>query len=503
MTQTQQQGIVERCLGRSAEILREYRVPILASLAAGMLTHGFAFTNKLLNGDEITALFGKGGGIDYGRWTIGLTSLLFPDASMPWIYGILSMLFFTAIVCITIRLFAISNPYLQGVLGAVFLSFPYMTGLYCYMFTSMPFALSLLLAVLSVCMGCSENRLIRLGGCLPLIFSLGIYQAYIAVAASYYVLLMIRRLLREEGSPEEVLLFGVKALARMGIALAVYYIGSRIALHSIGESYAEHGFSEHGILYRVALAYNALWKALAAGYFGYVPTKLSMILHVMGAGIVILLLGMWFARHYSQAKRAGLLLLCLLLLPLAMNCVFLLANVEVIHTIVLYSFVSVYVLIVILLEQAEGNSTSVLRNLTLAGMLLITISNIYFGNETYLKMYLQYENAYSYYTSVVTRIGMTEGFDSDCTIALMGRGGAAFYEVGQIDTGDLTGPEKNLLNVYSKERMIRQYLGFDVPFATWEEQLELGKLDEVKAMPEYPYPGSVKRVGNYIVVMLG
>ena len=53
MTQTQQQGIVERCLGRSAEILREYRVPILASLAAGMLTHGFAFTNKLLNGDEM------------------------------------------------------------------------------------------------------------------------------------------------------------------------------------------------------------------------------------------------------------------------------------------------------------------------------------------------------------------------------------------------------------------------------------------------------------------
>ena len=51
--------------------------------------------------------------------------------------------------------------------------------------------------------------------------------------------------------------------------------------------------------------------------------------------------------------------------------------------------------------------------------------------------------------------------------------------------------------------MIRQYLGFDVPFATWEEQLELGKLDEVKAMPEYPYPGSVKRVENYIVVMLG
>ena len=59
------------------------------------------------------------------------------------------------------------------------------------------------------------------------------------------------------------------------------------------------------------------------------------------------------------------------------------------------------------------------------------------------------------------------------------------------------------MNVYSKERMIRQYLGFDVPFATWEEQLELGKLDEVKAMPEYPYPGSVKRVENYIVVMLG
>ena len=503
MREIDQPGVMERAMEKAWETLRTCRVPIASALAAGILTHGFAFTNKLLNADEIGALFGKGGGVDYGRWAIGFTNLLFPDASMPWIYGILSMLLFTAVVCLTIRIFEIRNVFLQGALGAVFLSFPYMTGLYCYMFTSMPFAFSLLLAVCSVSMGCSEKRQIRLLGCVPLVISLEIYQAYVAVAASFYVLVMIRRLLLEKDSPEKVFRFGVRALARMGIALAVYYIGSRIALIGVGTEYAAHGFSEQGIFHRMALAYNALWKTLTAGYFGYVPTKLSTFLHMAGGVQILILLALWLKKHFGQWKRTGLLLLCLALLPLAMNSVFLLANVEVIHTIVLYSFVSVYVLAIIFLESAEGTLAQTWKSLTLAGLLIICLGNIYFGNETYLKLYLQYENAYAYYTSMVTRMTMADGFDPTCRIALVGRGGAALYTVPEIDTGNLTGPEPELVNVYTKEALIRQYLGFDVPFATLEEKVELSKLDEVKLMPEYPYQGSIRRVGEYLVVMLG
>ena len=60
MREIDQPGVMERAMEKAWETLRTCRVPIASALAAGILTHGFAFTNKLLNADEIGALFGKG-----------------------------------------------------------------------------------------------------------------------------------------------------------------------------------------------------------------------------------------------------------------------------------------------------------------------------------------------------------------------------------------------------------------------------------------------------------
>lgn len=40
--------------------LERWRVPYFTAMAAGLLSYMFAFTNKLVNHDEITCLFGKG-----------------------------------------------------------------------------------------------------------------------------------------------------------------------------------------------------------------------------------------------------------------------------------------------------------------------------------------------------------------------------------------------------------------------------------------------------------
>lgn len=42
------------------------KTPFLAALFTGLLAHGFAFTNKLLNHDEIESLFGKGATVHLG-----------------------------------------------------------------------------------------------------------------------------------------------------------------------------------------------------------------------------------------------------------------------------------------------------------------------------------------------------------------------------------------------------------------------------------------------------
>jgi len=494
-------SIMERLFYRLAERLRENRIPLLCGVGAGLLAHMFAFTNKLVNADEVGALLSKGGGVDYGRWAIDATRFLFPDASMPWIYGVVTVLLFSVSACLILRIFEIRNPFMQALLPVMLLVFPSLTALFCYMFTSAPFALALLLAVLSVYLGCREERLWRWGGCALLVLSLGIYQAYIAVAASLYVLLMICKLLDGETEVKQVFLFGLRAFVRLALSVAIYYLISRLALLVTGVDYVVYGTDERSIVYKLALAYNAFFKCFTRGYFAYVKGSLSMAMHLL----LLLFLAAFFAAWFLRCRdwrRGGLMLLCLLLLLLSINCIFLAADPEVIHSVVLYSFTSFYILAVIAGERLAGRPARWGRDLILASMLLISVSNIFLANKTYLKMFLQYEQAYSFYTGVVTQVKETEGFDADTKLAILGRSSAAGDEQEKLDTVGLMGPSDDLINIYTRDLFLRRYLGMDVPFASWGEEHRLMRDERVLAMPCYPYYGSVQAIDGFIVVKL-
>ena len=171
----------------------------VSAFAAGLAAYLFVFTNKLLNLDEIAGLFGKGESISSGRWALALTSYVFPDVSMPWINGMLSLLLLTAAACLTVRIFEIKSTLWQVLLGALLVVFPSQIVTFSYMFTCAPYALAVLLAVGSVyVLVCREGRWRYAASCAMLALSLGIYQAYLSVAASWCVVYLLKRTLDGE-----------------------------------------------------------------------------------------------------------------------------------------------------------------------------------------------------------------------------------------------------------------------------------------------------------------
>ena len=65
------------------------------------------------------------------------------------------------------------------------------------------------------------------------------------------------------------------------------------------------------------------------------------------------------------------------------------------------------------------------------------------------------------------------------------------------------GVNPELVNIYSRENLIRYYLGLDIPFAD-EAALEKLETDpRVLEMAECPYDGSIRRIDNMLVVRLG
>ena len=477
--------------------------PFFAALTVGLFAHGYAFSNKLLNHDEIESLFGKGATVTSGRWGLELVKVLFPDWSMPWVYGLLSLLLIAAAACLMLETLELRGKALRLVLPALVVSFPSLTGNFCFMFTAAPYAWSFFLTVLAVYLF-REGRPRRALLSVPLlVLALGIYQAYISVAATLFLLLMLRDALDGERPVFEIIRFGVKALALLLFSVALYYGVTLLVLRLTGETFnsyvTENVNGTVTLPRRVRMACDAFLYIFSFRSHSLITSEALRYLHIALALAALAALGVVSCRK-KKPLHTALLVCLLLLLPLSVCCMYLIMSQESIHTLVLYSFVCVYLLMALAAERVKGLPAGGLMALALSAVVL---GNVYFANKCYLKMELQKENAIAFYTTLTARVMSVPGFDENTSLAIVGRQDNLLHRFPELDTELFMGVNAELVNIYSRENLIRSYLGLDIPFAD-EETLEALEDDpRVLEMAEYPYDGSIRKLGDTIVVRLG
>lgn len=484
----------------------ENKTPFLSALIAGLAAHMFMFANKLVNHDDIEALFSKGATVTSGRWGLEASKLLFPDWSMPWIYGLLTLLLIGAAVCLMLKVLDIRSRSMQVLLAAMVVSFPSLTGTFCFMFTSSAYGLAFLLSVLCVYLYQKGGRLGFVLSTLALVLCLSIYQAYVAITASLFVILMIRACLEAEKSVWQIILYGLKALLMMSLALAVYFAITVLVFKLTGAEFnsyvIENVNSRAGILWKIRMAYENFRDIFTCRNYYLISSEISRVLHLALA--LIMLAGLVILASRQKASLNWILLAGLvLLLPLSINCMYLMMSAQSIHSLVLYSFVCFYFLAAVILEKLDIKFKNPARDAVLLILSIAVVSNVYFANMTYLKLHLQYESAASFYVSMIAQIKDTEGFDENSRLAVIGQQDNLLYQAPELDTSMLLGPASDLVNIYSRQSFFRQYLGFDIAFAGDEELERISAMPEFETMAEYPYYGSVKKIDNYIVVKLG
>lgn len=142
--------LFQRVLNSLFEAGKNNRVPLLSALVFGFLAHGFAFTNKLVNHDEVQCLFSKGATLVSGRWGLGALDSVFPNVSMPWIYGVITIALLAISVCFLVSVLRIRCKWMQVLAAGLVLTFPSLTGTFGYLFTSSSYGAAFLLAVGSV-----------------------------------------------------------------------------------------------------------------------------------------------------------------------------------------------------------------------------------------------------------------------------------------------------------------------------------------------------------------
>ena len=483
--------------------LKENKLPFFATIVIGLLSHMFAFANKFVNHDEIWSLFQKGATVGSGRWGLELVTAIFPNYSMPWIYGVISLVLIAASVCLMISVFSIKSKTCQLLLGGLVVSFPSLTGTFCYMFTSTSYALAFYCAVMAV-------WLVNAGGwkriakaMLLAVFSLSIYQAYIAIIASFFVLLLVIRLLWKDSSVKCIIISGVNMVAFLLAVLAIYYVSVVVSLRISGQelnSYANNNFQlvSINLLRRLYVICVNIMYLFTRRNWDLINSSVSLVAHLALIAILI-----WqVLRTKRDLPKAAMLFFLAAMLILAINCMYLIAEEDATHTLVLYSYITVYIFALKLIEEYLDKKVRV-KDFALISLLVIMICNIYYANITYLQMNIVCENGYAFFSSVVTQVKQTPGFDSQKKLALIGEGDNWIYDLEEFGDNKIRGTDPSLVNVISRDEFIKYYIGFDIPFATEDEIMQIEKTQEYQDMEEYPWYGSVAIIDDYVVVKLG
>lgn len=495
---------------------REFSSPFVSAVLFGLAGHMFVFTNKLMNADEVDSLFGKGATVTSGRWGLEAVKYIFPDQSMPWLYGVITLLLFALSACIIIRTFEIKGKLMRILLAGMITVFPSLTGTYCFMFTSSAYALAFLFTVVSAAVFYREKGGLKWVIC-PLLLTagLGIYQSYIAVAAGLFVLCVLKKCLDGENSFKRLAANVFSYLAVLLLSVGLYFAVTALVLKITGSEfnfYVRQNVNAdadiHGITGRIRMAYDFFTYYFTYREFALITGEASRYAHIVLMLVCAAALAVSAVRLVREKKAlaAAGTICAAVILPLAIDCLFLVFSKESIHTLALYSFVCVYILAAMLSEKvfSGGEKIKMLgRDAVYLCLIIAIVSNIYFANKVYLKLYLQYENAYSFYSILLTRVENTDGFDENCSLAIIGDQDNTLRRFDEIDVGYIQGPSYDLVNIYSREKFFNYYLGSSIPFADNETKERIKTDARFLEMPEYPYYGSVRKIDDCIVVKLG
>ena len=488
-------------------------------LVSGYLIHLYAFTNLIPNSDGLSRVYDLQQMTVSGRWFLHYASALNDFTQMPAVIGLLSLLFLGLAAALAVDLLAIRSRVLGGLAGAVMAAFPCMGYTFLYLFTASAYCLAILLAVLSVWLA-RRGRAGWALGVAALALSMGTYQAYAAVAISLALLAVFREVLDPRADFHGTLRLGLRLVTYLAAGAALYYIILRVflavkgleLLSYLGMDAASSGypFSQlPGLLidtYKQVIAFFFL-PGSANGFATLPFVLLNLLALGMGLGAVWAVFAGRGLLREKWRVLGGLALLALL--PLGMNFMQVLSPWSAPTPLMKYSFVSVYLLVLLVLDRADslgelGKPYALLPAAAVwCALLLFCLTT---NNLLYTASAQAHRATESYATRLLTRIESCEGYEPGMEIALVGAVPAEqivsdIPSYAQVDHYSV--PLNSVLPLNKHlYYYLSDWLNFPVDELSEETMLAISGDPEFQAMPLYPAQGSVRVLDGRVVVRL-
>lgn len=514
-----------KCLERNPQDKQRFSFAVLATFFWGLLAHGYGFLHDSFSGDSLSEFYGAMGSnawkIQLGRFVVPAYKAVFrTDMTLPWLVGVLSLVWIGLAVYMTARIFRMESGKLIFLTAGVFtanltvaaIAASYMHDYDCNMFAMM-------CAVAAVYLW-KEYKWGLFLGAVPAALSMGIYQSYLSVTVVLVLFVCILDLLKE-CSFRDVMCRGLKAIAMLIMGGVLYLISMRlvlrftgIAMHT-GDTNSLDGLLTLTPRSLISLTYGAYRDCLSrllmveSPYPDWLIRGVTVIQILVVASI--LGMGLWNKRIKLPEK-----LLCLVLvglLPFGMHLIYVLTN-GIVHDLMVYAIWLFYLLVLLLTEwlvqsHPEHAGLRVPQWLCMGMLALVLYGNVQTANALYLKKDLEQDAYLALMNRIVYRMETVDGYVAGQTpVVFVGR----HQQLNETIPGfepyrSVTGMDSALVANTSEDYRLRAYFQTVMNYPANIPGSDVFRIMEadprVAELPAYPADGSISMVDDILVVKLG
>jgi len=493
-------------------------IAMFVTLIYGLIVHLFGMVTVFHNYDDIAMLpRGLGTTTVSGRWFLkileDLSVYCTQSYNLTWMNSLFSLLVLSLAVAFLVSTLKIKSKWAAALIGAAFISFPSVTSLFFFKYTAPAYCWAILMSICAVWLT-DRWRFGFLGGIVLLACSLGVYQAYLPLAIALYLIILILNALTKETRFIDILRKSFLFLGTIVAGLITYFIILKVFLKIYHvELLGYQGINNMGqiSLKEVpGLVFDATKQFILLPLDGYCNLADNLYLRlayaVIGLISVALIVYLLFKDKQKPLKIAATFFLCALL-PTAINSIVLMKT-DTVYTLMVLSFSLLICIPIALCELAEKTNAhskiiSLFRKLTVVLIVPIIFFNSVFANVNYSSIYYTNRQVENAIVSIFTQASQQPGYTADKKWAFIGQADNNSFDTDVWGGTLLYGGNAttiSLVNGYSFIQWTHHYLGHNFEKADQSTHAQLQQLPEVQDMPSWPNYGSVKVIGEYVVV---
>lgn len=499
------------------KIPKTFKITFVSAILVGIICHLYMLTNKLPNYDDVYTINGFGTTFRTGRWFLWClgapayhTNFVF---SIPMVNGLFTIFCIACSVGLIAIVLNLKGTISNVLLGSIFVVFPTWVSTMFFMFTAPYYGFALLMYTCSAYL-LYKNKKFFLISCLLLSCAIGIYQAYIPYIATFYVIILLKKLF-EEVDIKQVLIDGFVYLGNLLTGVGIYFLVMKLSLLILDQTlYDYKGINEIGSI-SVLNIIQALSSALKGFFFIYINNDLeltpNLLLKIIYFLLYLFVVIFVIKQIYVQIKKRNYLnciiqVFLYVAYILAINGIFIMCQ-QGSYSLMYFSYVFVWVLPLVLIDvlfQNEKANNSIMNWLELffsSVMALSVLCYFQYANGEYMTLDFSYRQTESYYTSMIAQIKATSNFTENTPICFVGSkidDGTLYRNDVWNQAFTLSGKDETLAEAYSRNTFLKYYCGFEPNYA---DASEISR-DFIDTMPVYPSDGSIQWKDGILVIKL-